>query len=172
MAVRSYPTTAESPSAPAERLLFGRYSTIHAGAIIAHGLSYVTTLWFVQWVAPDLALTAQGIAAYFTELLLFAMKSALWNSTVDDDGVGWAGVIIDAVLNAGGILPRADTFLTFPPLAAALSVAGVRVADLAPVATLPDGTGVSAAGLIAALLGGILLSAAPHRMWRAASKRK
>lgn len=169
MTVRSAPLENGQP-AKADGLLFGRYNTVHMSAIIAHAMSYLTTLWCVQWVAADLDLVTAGIAAYALEFLLFGMKSALWNAGKGDDGVGYAGVGIDALINAGGLLPRADVFLTFPPIAAVLALVGVRVGELVPFTTLPDGSPLTLAGLIAAFLGGILLSAAPHRLWRRAGK--
>ena len=63
-----------------------RYTPLHGGAIIAHALSYVTTLWFVQWIWPEGVLNAQSAVASCPEFLLFAMKSALWNWTLADIG--------------------------------------------------------------------------------------
>lgn len=159
---------------------WGRYNTIHLGAVIGHALSYLTTLWFVQWLwpgAPDLR--AQGATAYVLEVLLFALKLALYSKTPEGRGVGWAGVSADALINMGGLLPYAAGILTFPPVAAmlallgwALGLAGVGL-DWAgvPFTTLPFGTepiAVSFSVLLVALGGGMLLSAAPQRLWRTA----
>jgi hypothetical protein len=158
-----------------------RYTVLHAGAVIAHGLSYVTTLWAVQWCAPQLELRAAGVAAYVLEFLLFAMKSALTNSAKGDDGVGWAGVGIDAVINAGGLIPYAPAILTFPPIAVLLALVGwvfglAGVSLLwagAPFVHLPYGAGtvpISLSVLNVGLAGGILLSAMPQRLWRRAER--
>lgn len=169
MGVRTIRETSPEGAAPAPRQ---RYNAVHGAAIIAHGLSYMTTLWFVQWVWPAGDLVGQSAVACTLEALLFGMKSALWNGAEGDDGVGFAGVAIDGLINAGGLLPQAGAILTFPPIAIVLSLVKIRTDQLTTIATLPGGHELSAAGLVTAVLGGILLSAAPHRLWRAASRRK
>lgn len=162
-------------------LLFGRYTTLHMGAVIAHALSYLTTLWFVQWVWADGALSYQGVIAYGLELLLFAFKTALWSDTPEGRGVGWAGVSFDGLINMGGLVPYAPAILTFPPVAIVLAFVGWALGGVgvslawfgAPFVQLPyNGApiGISASVLLVALGGGILLSAAPQRLWRVAER--
>jgi hypothetical protein len=156
-----------------------RYTTLHLGAVIAHGLSYLTTLWFVQWCWPAGDLFAQGVAGYVLEVLLFAFKVALWSNTPEGRGVGWTGVGLDGVINMGGLLPYAEKILTFPPIAAMLALLDVLLPfDLkqlgVPFAMIPFGPAplpISASVLIVALGGGILLSAGPQRLWRVAERR-
>lgn len=125
-------------------------------AAVAQGASYLTTLWAVQWVWDDGQLAHQIIAALVLELLLVGMKSALWSRN-GDETIGWAGFAIDAIINAGGILPRAAKLLTWPPIASLLAVASINAAE-PTVQTI--GGFIIAAGI------GILLSILPHRLWR------
>lgn len=158
-----------------------RYNALHAGAIIGHAFSYLTTLWAVQWVWPSGDLVLQSLVAYLLEFLLFTMKGALWNTKAGDDGVGYAGVGIDTLINAGGILPRAAAVLSFPPVAVVLALFGALLGAQRlmffglPLTTLTAGGetfAVTLSGLLVAIGGGILLSAAPHRIWRAAERSK
>lgn len=176
MTVRSEPLNQARPKAGA---LFGRYNTLHLGAVIGHALSYLTTLWFVQWLPGTDDLRLQGAAAYILEVLLFALKLALYAKTPEGRGVGWAGVSADGLINMGGLLPYASAILSFPPVAVMLGLVGWLLGSLGvslawagvPFVTLPFGDAaipVSLSVLIVALGGGILLSAAPQKLWSVA----
>jgi hypothetical protein len=104
------------------------------------------------------------------EAALVGLKSLLFIGRRGDGVAGWAGFTIDAVLNTGGLLPRADRLLTFGPIAAVLSLFGLNVAELPKAVTaMADGKPleVTIGGLLVAILGGVLLSILPHRLWRA-----
>ena len=103
-----------------------------------------------------ISLPAQFIAAVVVEAVLVAMKSALFDKGGGNDGIGWAGFVIDALTNLGGILPRAGKVLTWPPVATLLGLLGMSAADP---------TVQSLGGLIIALAAAILLSVLPHRRW-------
>lgn len=156
-----------------------RYTVLHAGAVIAHALSYLTTLWFVQWLAPATDLRTAGAVAYGLEMLLFAFKRAL--KSRHGRGVGWAGVSADALINMGGLIPYAGRILSFPPVAVILALIGWIAGGVgvslawagAPFVVLPYGAdtiGVSLSVLLMALGGGILLSAGPAILWEAAER--
>lgn len=174
MSVQSRPFPAAAP-------WWARYNRLHGAAVIAHGLSFATTLWFIQWVWPGGDIRAQGCVAYVLEFFLFGLKSVLLNGEVSDDGIGWVGVGADAVINAGGILLRAGDILTFPPFAVVLALVGMLINGLLGLLTLPplppdwvittiQDVPITLGGLLFAIASGILLSAAPHRIWQAAKR--
>jgi hypothetical protein len=125
-----------------------------AGAVAAQIISWLTTLWAVQWVWPEGAFVWQGAVAVALEALLVVMKVQLFNGGRPE--VGWVGLGIDSVINTGGLLPRTGRVITFPPIAALLTFAGLNPND--PMTILVG-------GFLLALAGGILLSALPHRLW-------
>jgi hypothetical protein len=129
------------------------------GALIAQFVSWLTTYWCVLWImqpTPEMQPIAV-LVSLLAELLLVLMKRCLFNTDRNDDAIGWSGLIIDAIINAGGILPRAGRLLTFPPIAAILAFFGVSAAD-------PTVNSIGAF-VVAAIAGG-LLSVLPHRLWR------
>lgn len=130
------------------------------GAVITSIISWVTTYWCVLWImqpAPDTSRAVPLAVSVVAELVLVLMKRCLFNADRSDDGIGWAGFVIDAIINAGGILPRAGRLLTFPPIAAILVAVGVNTADEA----------VNNIGaFIVAIIAGALLSVLPHRLWK------
>jgi len=85
-------------------------------AVIAQIASWFTTLWFVQWIWADGPLPYQALLAVIAEALLVVLKERLFRG--DDPALGWAGLLVDGVINAGGILPKACRIVTFPPIAA------------------------------------------------------
>ncbi len=130
------------------------------GAIIAGIISWITTYWCVIWImepTPETGYTMAIGVAIIAEIILTLMKRCLFNKDRSDDGIGWAGLIVDAVINAGGILPRAAKLLTFPPIAAILTVVGVN-------ASSPSVQNIG--GFIIAIAAGALLSVLPHRLWK------
>lgn len=116
--------------------------------------SWFTTLWAVQWLWADGAFSGQVTGALLAEFAFIVMKTQLFSG--GSKVVGWAGIALDGLVNMGGILPRAGKLLTFPPIAAVLGFMGV---DAGATATQKIGT------FLIALIGGILLSVLPHRLW-------
>lgn len=149
-------TTAEAPRVAASPLR-------RAMAGVAQFASYMTTLWAVQWVWSDGQLVHQVVAALVVEALLVSMKGALWNTAAGDDVLGWVGLVVDTLTNMGGILPRAGLVLTWPPIATVLKWFGVPAAD--PIVQ-------AAGGFLLALIGGIILSILPHRLWSGKIRRR
>jgi hypothetical protein len=128
------------------------------GAVLAQSVSWLTTYWCVEWIMepkPDQKVLAIAIAVG-AECLLILMKSCLFDGTHRADGVGWAGLIFDTIINAGGILPKAGRVLTFPPIAAILGLLGITTAH--PTVNLIG-------SFVVAIVAGALLSVAPHRLW-------
>lgn len=128
------------------------------GALITAAISWLTTYWCVVWIIQPEAgsYTIPIIVSIIAEIILTLMKRCLFNTDRSDDGIGWAGIIVDTIINAGGILPRAGRLLTFPPIAAILAVVGINASN-----TSVQNIG----GFILALIGGALLSVLPHRLW-------
>jgi hypothetical protein len=85
-------------------------------AIIGQIASWFTTLWFVHWVWAGGPLPYLALIAVIAEALLVVLKERLFRG--DDPALGWAGLVIDGLINAGGILPKACRIVTFPPIAA------------------------------------------------------
>lgn len=134
-------------------------------AVVAGLMSLLTTVWAVEWIwVEGDNLYRWGVAVLF-EALLIAFKSSLFNGSAKDDSLGWAGFIIDGVINAGGIVSRTGRVLTFPPIAALLTATGLMAPLSAQMAVL-NGVPISWGGFILALIGGILLSVAPHFLWK------
>lgn len=152
MAVKSYALNNEPPHAS--------FNPGKIGAIIASIVSWITTYWCVLWIMEPAPEAGYGMAigvSIVAEIILTLMKRCLFNKDKSDDGIGWAGLIVDAIINAGGILPRAGKLLTFPPIAAILTVVGFDTAN--PKA-------ISIGAFVVALLAGALLSVLPHRLWK------
>lgn len=152
MAVRSEPMNSSGDRAS--------FNPGKIGALIAAIISWITTYWCVLWIMepkPEQGYTMAILISIVAEIILTLMKRCLFNKDKSDDGIGWAGLIVDAVINAGGILPRAGKLLTFPPIAAILTVAGINSAD-------PKINSIGA--FIVAMIAGALLSVLPHRLWK------
>jgi hypothetical protein len=150
MAVTSTPTNSKGVT----------FNPGKVGALLTACISWLTTYWCVVWVMepkPDTGYTAVIVVSVIVEIILTLMKRCLFNADKSDDGIGWAGLIVDAVINAGGILPRAGRLLTFPPIAAILTVVGID-------ATKPEINSIGA--FILAIIAGALLSVLPHRLWK------
>lgn len=134
-------------------------------AAIAQLLSFLTTLWCVEWIWSDGQPLHRYAAALVIEITLVAMKLTLFNGSGRDDAVGWSGMVIDVILNTGGALPRASLLMTFPPIAVLLQIIGLYTGATYPLATIQEIT-ISHGGGVTALLGGILLAVAPHYLWK------
>lgn len=130
------------------------------GAVITSIISWLTTYWCVLWImqpADDASKALPLGVSIVAELVLVLMKRCLFNADRGDDSIGWAGFVIDAIINAGGILPRAGRLLTFPPIAAMLGAVGLDIAD-------PRTNSIGAFAV--AIIAGSLLSVLPHRLWK------
>ncbi len=130
------------------------------GAVITSIISWLTTYWCVLWIMQPAADDGQALpfaVSVVAEIVLVLMKRCLFNADRGDDTIGWAGFVIDAIINAGGILPRAGRLLTFPPIAAMLTATGLDISD--------PGTN-SIGAFIVAIIAGSLLSVLPHRLWK------
>jgi len=125
-------------------------------AVMAQVGSFATTYGCV------IAFGGKGYAGFFLavaiELLLMAGKSLVFDGKKSGaDAFGWISIIVDTLLNAGGIWPM------------------VKVLDNAPTwIMLKESMGLegdlgSLPALIVALVLGYLLSVAPHRLWRGGS---
>jgi hypothetical protein len=134
-------------------------------AVIAQLLSYLTTLWFVEWVWPDGQPMHRYAVALVIEALLVAMKFTLFDGSGDNDGIGWAGFVIDALTNLGGALPRASAVVTFPAFAILLQVSGLYAGATTTMATI-QGNAITYGGLAVGLVSAILLAVAPHKLWK------
>jgi hypothetical protein len=150
MAVKSYPLHDKQDSVA--------FNPGKIGAVLTAIVSWVTTYWCVVWIMQPTAgeYAAPIGVAVVAELVLTLMKRCLFNDDRSDDGIGWAGIIVDTIINAGGILPRAGRLLTFPPIAAILALIGVNTASP---------TVQSVGGFIISVIAGALLSVLPHRLW-------
>lgn len=145
-------------------------------AAIVQAASYITSFWFVQWVWPEGPLVAQIPIALAVEILLVVLKERLFRG--DDPALGWIGLAIDAVINTGGLLPRVCRLLTFPPIAALIAAAnqasaaqraseGTAQAAQTALVVATACTPFDGLSILVGLIGGILLSVLPHRLWRA-----
>ena len=153
MAVKSYALNNDSPARAG-------FNPSKIGAILTQIVSWVTTYWCVLWImepSPEQGYSMAIGVSIVVELVLTLMKRCLFNKDKSDDGIGWTGLVIDAIINGGGILPRAGKFLTFPPIAAILTVVGVNATD-------PRTNSIGAFAV--AMLAGALLSVLPHRLWK------
>ena len=125
-------------------------------AVLAQAGSFATTYGCV------LALGGSGQFGFWLavgiEALLAAGKSLVFDGRkTNADAFGWFAILLDMLLNAGGIWPM------------------VQVLDKAPTwIMLRESIGMSGdmgklPALIVALVLGYLLSVAPHRLWRGGS---
>jgi hypothetical protein len=143
-----------------------RLNSSKLAAIAIQIASYVTTYWAVEWIAQpttDQQRALVAIIALVAEFVLIKMKSALFDADEGNDFVGWLGFGIDSIINAGGILPKAPRILTWPPFATLLAGVGVNVAD---ERTQQIGAFIVAVGI------GMIISFAPHRLWKGGQKQK
>lgn len=145
-------------------------------AIVLGVASFVTTLWFVQWIWEDGPFWWQFGLAVVAELLLIGLKEQLYRQG-GDMIAGWVGVIIDAIINTGGILPKSCRILSFPPIAVVGEALSSGVEPLKATASAGGGlhmdvqvitacTMYSIESVVIALIFGMMLSVFPNRLWR------
>lgn len=121
--------------------------------------SYLATALAVAHVLRPSDETSWIVAlavALAVEAALFALKESLFDPKASS-AVGIVGLLLDTLVNAGGIMLYAGAILTLSGLAAILGIAGVDLAD-------PE-TQLVAGGIVSGLLG-LLLAIAPHWLWR------
>lgn len=125
-------------------------------AVLAQLGSFATTYGCV------IALGGKGQLGFWLavgiEVLLAAGKSLVFDGKKSNtDAFGWIAILLDTLLNAGGIWPM------------------VQVLDKAPSWIMlkesmgMDGDMGKLPALVVALILGYLLSVAPHRLWRGGS---
>jgi hypothetical protein len=125
-------------------------------AVLAQLGSFATTYGCL------LALGMHGYSGFFVaigvEFFLAAGKSLVFDGRKSGaDAFGWIAIIVDTLLNAGGIWPGVQTLDKAPTWIMLKQSMGLN-GELGP---LP--------ALIVALILGYLLSVAPHRFWRGGS---
>lgn len=124
-----------------------------AAGWIAAGFSFLATLWFVQALAASTGYGTWLFAAGL-EFILFKAKGLIFNESRSDDGFGWIAVLIDTVLNGGGMwayVLKIDDTPSYKMIAITF--------DMQPqMATVW--------ALVLALILGFLLSWGPHRLLR------
>ena len=90
------------------------------------------------------------------------MKSLLFDANKKNDGIGWAGFIIDAIINAGGAFPKMGRLAAWPPLAALAGALGIDSTK---------GSGNTIGAFVLSLIIGIILSIAPIRLAQVADEQ-
>jgi hypothetical protein len=144
----------------------GYFNGYRLGAWATHGASWLTTYWLCEWVgqpATDAGYAIVVAVALIIEFfILHKMKNLLFDDQAHNDGVGWAGFIIDAIVNAGGAFPRMGRLAAWPPLAALVGAFGLDTTQ---------GSGNTILAFVLALAGGIILSVLPIRLDQAAAEQ-
>jgi hypothetical protein len=132
-----------------------RVNVNRLGAALAQAGSFAATYAFCASTIKGADPLIVFFIAAGVEVILMLGKSVLFNASRADDAVGWASVVIDTVLNAGGLWPLAKNIAGTP--------SGLMIAEAlgleAKIGLIP--------ALILALLGGYLLAVLPHRLWNA-----
>lgn len=123
--------------------------------------SWFATLWLVQWLWPAAELQYQLIAAVIAECIFIAAKEQLFAG--GELWIGWLGLVLDGLINMGGIMPATCRFIGFGPLQLVIRA----FSDLPPGAPAPGCSPFDALPVFLALLLGALFSVGPHRLWRA-----
>jgi hypothetical protein len=135
------------------------------GAVITQILSWLTTLWFCEWIGQpkdDAAWWRVVVISIGVEFLLVQLKRLVHNKKKGFELLGWIGIVVDSVCNAGGAFGISGRILTFPPVAAVLLYAKVNVYD-----TTTNMIG----SFVVAMVAGYLLSIAPLRLWNAGAPK-
>ena len=138
-----------------------RLTGSRVAALITQALSFLTTVWFVEWMWPGGTQVSRYLVALLAEALLVIFKEQLFRG--GEAWLGYIGLAVDAVVNTGGIIPAACRIVVWPPvMAVVMAVSGAET----PGAVLPGCNPFDALPLALSLIGGIILSVAPHRLWR------
>jgi hypothetical protein len=130
-----------------------------------HAASWLTTYWLCTWVGEPKTNEGYAVVVVISLVLEFfvlhKMKKLLFDAKKSNDGIGWAGFIIDSFINLGGALPKMGRLAAWPPLAALAGTLGVDTTK---------GMGNTIAGFLIALIIGIILSIAPIRLAQVADE--
>lgn len=122
--------------------------------------SYLTTLWFVEFVWPEGRPPDTYILALILEIVLLSLKRQVIDSSFRrGDVAGWTAIVLDTLINAAGLLPRAERLILFPPIDLLTSLVGLNLDT--PLSTSPYTVG----GVAMSLLLGFVLSYLPIRLW-------
>jgi hypothetical protein len=144
----------------------GYFSGFRLSAWAAHAASYVTTYLLCAWVADPQTDTGRAIvivlAAILEFLILHKMKKLLFDDKQGNDALGWAGFVIDSIINAGGVFPYMGRLAAWPPLARLVGALGLDITK---------GAGNTVAAFIIALIVGIILSVLPIRLDQRAARQ-
>jgi hypothetical protein len=136
-------------------------------AVIAQGFSYSATLgaalFFLNEGSALIVWAFAIVIAAAFEALFFGMKEALWAPGLGNKALGAGGFFIDGLINTAGIMGLAigAKLLTFGPVPLILGSLDVD-------ATNPDARLTAALSISFAL--GMVLSIAPHILWRAGKR--
>lgn len=137
----------------------GYFNGYRLGAWAAHVASWLTTFWLCEWVGEPTTDEGRAVVVVIAIVLEFfvlhKMKRLLFDEQGGNDAIGWAGFIIDSLINAGGAFPKMGRLAAWPPLAALTGALGVNTTE---------GPGNALAAFVLALVGGIILSVLPIRL--------
>jgi len=131
--------------------------------------SYLTTVWFVEWVWVEGGVLEIYLVAGVLELLFIGLKLFIFDGRRHSDVLGWVAILVDSLINAAGIMPRADRILSFPPITVILGLLGLGGRPPMVVTTVrlgDDTVFVTLGGFILSLTLGVILSWLPVRLWR------
>lgn len=135
------------------------------GAWATHAASWLTTYWLCEWVGDPQTDEGRAVVVVISLILEFfvlhKMKKLLFDEQGSNDAIGWAGFIIDSLINAGGLFARTGRLAAWPPLAALVGAFGVDTTK---------GAGQAIAAFILAIGLGIMLSVLPIRLDLAARR--
>ncbi len=149
----------------AKRRTGSYFHSYRLGAWATHAASWLTTYWLCEWVGDPKTDEGRAVVIVISVILEFfvlhKMKKLLFDEKKSNDGIGWAGFIIDSIVNAGGAFPKMGRLAAWPPLAALVSAFGVDTTK---------GSGQAIAAFVLALIGGIILSIIPIRLDQAANE--
>lgn len=138
------------------------------GAIIAQAFSFAATLSLVFHARPappsaPLDWIGTILIALALEVLFIFMKEGLFRNGIGKKVAGAAGLLLDGIINSGGVMPFSARILTFGPIALILGVGGVNLAN--PLHLL-------VAGVVFSVIVGFLLSILPHWLWPRRAKQR
>jgi hypothetical protein len=131
------------------------------GSVVTQVISWLTTFWFCEWVAQppdDRAWWFVVLSSVLIEYILVQLKRLLHDRKKSHTGLGVTGILIDTILNTGGLFDKAGRVLTFPPIAAVLLFARINIYN---------STINQVGAFVVALIAGFILSLAPIQLWNA-----
>jgi hypothetical protein len=161
---RAVGKSAAQPAQPKRRnrgRAFPKLSSIQIrrlAALSVQVMSWAATLAAaVHLIQPATTLmwaVAVGVGTMI-EVILYGMKELLWDEE-RGDSMGYIGILLDWIVNAGGVVPYATRLLSWGPFAAIIGLLGIENTT----------ANQTIGGLILSLIFGFILSIAPHVLWR------